>query len=70
MLETLHLDGNEITDKGCATVVAALKAGALPAIKALCYPGCEMHEISVDASAEACAAMNEALQQRLDARNA
>ena len=54
-----------ITDKGCGTVVSALKAGALPAIKALCLPGCEV--FSSHASEEACAAVNAALQQRLGA---
>ena len=62
-----------MTDKGCATLVAALKAGALPAIEALCHPDEEdmiSAGISALASEEACLAVNEALQQRLDARNA
>ena len=34
-LELLDLDGNQITDAGCATLVAALRGGALPALKDL-----------------------------------
>jgi len=64
-LEELYLDANLLTDKGCATTVAALKAGALPAIKSLYYPGNEERRFSDEASAEACEAVNAALQQRL-----
>jgi len=31
-LETLDLDFNKVTDKGCATLVSAIKAGALPSL--------------------------------------
>jgi Ran GTPase-activating protein (RanGAP) involved in mRNA processing and transport len=34
-LEVLFLNGNQITDAGCATLASALCAGALPALKAL-----------------------------------
>jgi len=68
-LEELHLDGNLLTDKGCATVVAALKAGALPAIKEFYHPD-EASMITVHASEEACAAVDAALQKRLDAKRA
>jgi len=70
VLEKLYLDNNQITDKGCATLVTALKAGALPAIEALCYPGTADESFSDEASKEACVAVNEALRQRLHARNA
>ena len=59
-LTRLYLDGNLSTDKGCATIVAALKAGALPALKA-----CELISDEMHASEEACAAVKAALQQRL-----
>ena len=59
-LTRLYLDGNLLTDKGCATIVAALKAGALPALKA-----CELISDEMHASEEACAAVKAALQQRL-----
>ena len=70
-LTMLWLDGNKITDAGCAKLVAALNAGALPAIKDLYFqddvdddePG-----ISEHASEEACAAVDAALQKRLDAQ--
>ena len=65
LLEKLYLDANGLTDKGCATVVTALKAGALPAIRALRYPGSDDERISEFASEEACAAVDAALQQRL-----
>ena len=32
-LKYLDLDGTEITDAGCATLVAALDSGALPALE-------------------------------------
>ena len=31
----LHLDYNQITDAGCATLASALRGGALPALKEL-----------------------------------
>ena len=31
-LQTLDLDFNKVTDKGCATLVSAIKAGALPSL--------------------------------------
>ena len=58
-LEELYLDRNLLTDKGCATIVAALKAGALPALKACDLMSCD------GASEEACAAVDAALLQRL-----
>ena len=62
-LKGLYLDGNILSDKSCATVVAALKAGALPAIEALCHP--EYDDVfSEYASAEACEAVDAALEQR------
>ena len=70
-LKELYLDENALTDVGCATVVTALKGGALPAIEALCHPDADDDAMfSDDASEEACAAVNEAIKQRLDARNA
>jgi len=40
-LEIMYLENNLLTDKGCAKLVAALKAGGLPAIEALyrVHPG-------------------------------
>ena len=34
-LERLFLNGNQITDAGCATLASALRGGALPALKEL-----------------------------------
>ena len=34
-LEVLDLDGTQVTDAGCATLVAALDSGALPALEQL-----------------------------------
>ena len=34
-LEVLSLNGNQVTDAGCATLASALRGGALPALKAL-----------------------------------
>ena len=64
-LEKLYLDDNMFTDKGCATLVTVLKAGALPAITSLSFPREEGETISLDASEEASAAVDAALQQRL-----
>ena len=70
-LKDLYLDANALTDVGCATVVTALKRGALPAIEALCHPDADDDALfSVAASEKACAAVNEAFEQRLHARNA
>ena len=60
VLGGLYLDGNELTEKSCATVVAALKAGALPTIRALYLAS----EESSEAMSEACAAVGAALNQR------
>ena len=38
-LKELHLEGTEITDAGCATLVAALDSGALPALEQLYLDG-------------------------------
>jgi len=69
VLETLYLDGNLFTDKGCATVVAALKAGALPAIEEF-YDQDNASMITEHASEEVCAAVDAALKKRLDAKRA
>jgi len=69
VLEKLYLDGNLLTDKGCATVVAALKAGPLPAIEEFYHPD-EASMITEHASEEACAAVDAALQKRLQAKRA
>lgn len=66
-LKQLWLDGNLLTDKGCTTVVAALNAGALPAIEAFYRPG-EASMITEHASDEACAAVDAALRERLQAK--
>ena len=66
-LNELHIDGNWLTDKGCATVVAALRADALPAIEEFYNPD-DASMITEHASEEACAAVDEALQKRLDAK--
>ena len=34
-LKDLHLNSNQITDAGCATLASALRGGALPALKQL-----------------------------------
>ena len=69
-IEILYLIGNQITDVGCAKVVAALSGGALPAIEELYYKEEDADVISEHASDEACAAVDAALQKRLDAKHA
>ena len=60
-LQKLYLDGNELTDKTCHNLIAALKAGALPALEELHHP--EADAISEHASEEALWALNAALHQ-------
>eukprot|EP00964_Phaeocystis_antarctica_P009125 scaffold4944_cov65-Phaeocystis_antarctica.AAC.1 len=60
-LDFLYLNNTQITDAGCAALVAALDGGALPAI----------HTIHLDrtpASAEAQAAVQAAVQERMASR--
>ena len=60
-LDFLYLNNTQITDAGCAALVAALDGGALPAI----------HTINLDrtpASAEAQAAVQAAVQERVASR--
>lgn len=47
MLEELWLNVNKITDKGCATITAAICQGALPSLRALCM--IDNHDISPEA---------------------
>ena len=67
-LEKLHLDENNLTDVGCAKLVAALSAGALPAIMEFYDKEGEYAStaISEHASTEACDAVDAALQRRLE----
>ena len=68
-LKTLRLDKNDLTDVGCAKLVAALRAGALPAIGELYYKypmDQSESRISMHASQEACEAVDAGLQQRLE----
>jgi len=68
-LKKLDLDGNLLTDVGCAKLVAALSAGALPAIEEFYCKG-NAECLSEHASKEACAAVDLALQKRARAREA
>tara|TARA_B110001452_G_scaffold115858_1_gene96081 strand:+ start:987 stop:1922 length:936 start_codon:yes stop_codon:yes gene_type:complete len=63
-LELLDLERNQLTDMGCDTLVAALQAGALPAIKSFI----DKHAPSAgadDTFAAMCIAFDEALRRRL-----
>ena len=72
-LEHLGLEGNLITDVGCAKLIAALKTGFLPEIRSL-YESCifdlDFTRISLHASGAACAALDAALKARLADREA
>ena len=64
-LKQLELEGNlGITDVGCAKLIAALKAGALPALEGL-FDIDDADRISDHASEAACAAVDAALEKRL-----
>ena len=67
-IKLLYFDENKITDVGCAKLVAALSAGALPAIEALYCVAGGAERISDHASKAANAAVDAALQKRLDAK--
>ena len=62
-LKWLDLDRNQITDAGCAALVAALDSGALPALEELTLHG-------ISASAAAIDAVREALTGKIESRNA
>ena len=47
-LKRLYLGSTQTTDAGCATLVAALDSGALPALQTL-----DLHSISASAAAKA-----------------
>ena len=68
-LTTLELEGNLLTDVGCAKLVAALNAGAMPNVTSL-YSIEQAALISEDASEEACAAVDAALDARRRSRAA
>ena len=55
-LKMLYLDHTQITDAGCATLVAALDSGALPALEQLYLDG-------IPASAAAKGAVREAVSR-------
>ena len=56
-VKELHLSRTQVTDAGCATLVAALDSGALPALECVSVEG-------APASAAAKAAVQEALAKR------
>jgi len=63
-LTQLYLENNLISDVGCAKLIAALKAGALPALEGL-FDKDDADRISEHASEAACAALDAALEKRL-----
>ena len=71
-LSDLELEDNLITDVGCATLVAALKAGALPAIESLFdHDAVDLITQAIDQASEAaCAALDAALEKRRAEREA
>ena len=54
-LKELYLDGTEITDAGCAALVAALDSGVLPALEDLILDGIPASAAAEDAVREALA---------------
>ena len=68
-LKQLDLENNLISDVGCAKLIAALKAGALPALVGL-FDLDEADRISLHASEAACAALDAALEKRFAEREA
>ena len=65
-LETLDLDFNKVTDKGCATLAKALKAGALPSLTQLEFTDFGHHP--PERNNPASDAAKDAVQQALMAR--
>ena len=64
LVTELYLDGNQLTDAGCATLIASLKAGALPEVRAI---KAGLH-FSVHASNEMLADLDAALNSLNEAR--
>jgi len=54
-LELLHLRHTEVSDAGCATLVAALDSGALPALEELVLDNTCASDAAIDAASEALA---------------
>ena len=54
-LKSLQLGHTQITDAGCATLVAAINSGALPALKELWFEDIPASDAAKDAVAEALA---------------
>ena len=52
-LKKLDLDGTQVTDDGCATLVAALDSGALPALEVLELEGIVASDAAKAAAYEA-----------------
>ena len=63
-LEVLYLYSNMLTDVGCATLIAAVKSGAMPILQA----GNLAVENNENTSDEAIRAVDEALDARWKAR--
>ena len=53
-LKELYLCNTQITDAGCATLVAALESGALPVLETLWLDGIPASAASIAAVYEAC----------------
>ena len=60
-LKILHLGHTQITDAGCATLVAAINSGALPALEELDFEDIPASDAAKDAVAEALARSRERL---------
>ena len=54
-LKELHLSYTQVSDAGCATLVAALDSGALPALEVLALEGIPASAAAIDAANEALA---------------
>jgi len=66
LVTDLYLDGNQLTDAGCATLIASLKAGALPEIGSIEAWGADTS--SVHASTEMLADLDAAVEVVIEAR--
>ena len=63
-LTNIDLEYNELTDVGCASIAAALRVGALPAIESV-FDADETDVLAESASEEACTAVDDALEVRI-----
>jgi len=70
-LQKLHLEGNEVTDVGCARLVSVIKAGALPSIEVVeVYTESGPSDEAIDALDEAIDALDLQARDAWEAREA